>query len=130
MPLVKSTRVSEEIRNGSWKGWHLSIVIIETSRRNWTIWRRMSKSLVVRLPIADSLFDRMEQHCVEYAVDLSLEYPCEIGANNVAHLRPGRMLIFRDADGEMVKTALAGRVKGATRSKRTFEMSTANSSAV
>jgi hypothetical protein len=53
----------------------------------------------------NSLFDLMEKHCVEYAVDLSLEYPCEIGANKVAHLRPGRMLSFRDADGEMVKMA-------------------------
>ncbi len=42
-----------------------------------------------------------------YAVDPSLdEYPFELQADNVAHLRPGRMLSFRDADGEMVKIAL------------------------
>jgi hypothetical protein len=61
----------------------------------------------------NSLFDLMEMYDMEYDHFLHVERPAvadlfsvqggDIGAGFLAHLRPGRMLSFRDEDGEIVK---------------------------
>jgi hypothetical protein len=61
------------------------------------------------------LFDLMEKHDMEYYHFLHAEEPplygmsddaYEIYGSYLEHLKPGRMLSFRDANGKMVKTAL------------------------
>jgi hypothetical protein len=64
----------------------------------------------------NSLFDLTEKHEMKYnhflkayeppIDDLSLEERYDIEAGYVMHLRPGRMLSFRNAHGDMVKTAI------------------------
>jgi hypothetical protein len=63
----------------------------------------------------NSLFDLMKKYNMEYNHFLHAEKPTmygfseyayEIGDSYLEHLRPGRMLSFRDANGKMVKIAL------------------------
>jgi hypothetical protein len=61
------------------------------------------------------LFDLMEKHDMKYDHFLHAEVPpmyqfseraYKVGDGYLAHLRPGRLLSFREADGEMVETVL------------------------
>jgi hypothetical protein len=63
----------------------------------------------------NSLFDLMKKYGMEYDHFLHAEEPPSLGFSESAYkigdsylhqLRPGRLLSFRDADGEMVKTVL------------------------
>jgi hypothetical protein len=63
----------------------------------------------------NSLFDLMKKYNMKYDHFLhaeeppvygGLDYAYEIGDSYLQHLKPGRMLSFRDADGKMVKMAL------------------------
>jgi hypothetical protein len=64
----------------------------------------------------NSLFDLMEKHNMGYdhffnaeeapTHERSEEHAYDVGDGHLAHLRPGRMHVFRDEDGKLVKTAL------------------------
>jgi hypothetical protein len=90
----------------------------EIRRENWKKLDNLTVDVQKRCPLApyNLLFVLMEKHGMKYNHFLHAEEPpiyqfsehaYKIGDGYLQHLRPGRLLSFREVDGEMVETVLS-----------------------